>query len=97
MAVPERKAHTVTVATAAADDYPVPTDIDTLVALKNISENTIWLCHLTGGTASAEGADCEPILAGEVVYVHGGKDRLLNMIADTGDSKLVMINAQDRM
>lgn len=97
MAVPERKAHTVTVAVAAAAFYPLPTDADGLTALRVIGANGVWLCHLNGNAAVAEGADCEFIPSGGVVYVTWGKNRSINMIAVTADSKVNMVNAQDRM
>lgn len=95
MAYPERKAHTVTVTSGAAVGFRCPTDADSLVAAKNIGANAIWVCHLNGATASAEGPDCEPILAGETVYLIWRVEDY-SFRAVTGDTKLTLTNAMGR-
>ena len=96
MAYPERKSHTISVTTSAVDYY-CPTDSDGLVALKNIGANAIWVNHLQGSAAALEGANCEPILAGETVYVYWrGPGVPYSLIAATGTTKLVMTAALSR-
>lgn len=98
MAYPEARAHTVTVTSAAAVDFVCPTTNDSLVAAKNIGANAIWVCHDPAGTASAEGANCEPILAGEAVYLlWRPQSEPYSFRAVTGDTKLTLTNAQGRM
>ena len=96
------KCRTHTVATAADDLYLFPTDPDTLVALKNIGSNIIWISH-DSTAAAAEASNCEAVLPGEVVYVpwesvipgtanSGG----VRLIAATADTKLNMVNSMGR-
>lgn len=98
MAYPERKSHTVTVTTAGPVGFVCPTDPDVLTAVKNIGANAVWVQHLsdTGAVASLEGANCEPILAGETVYVSWQKTPY-SFLAATADTKIVMTNAMGRM
>lgn len=96
------KCRTHTVATAAEDFYAFPTDPDTLVALKNIGSNIVWISH-DATAASAKGSNNEALLPGEVVYVpwesvtpgnanSGG----IRLIAATADTDVNMVNSMGR-
>lgn len=96
MAYPETKVHTRTIGTSASDNE-CPTNADSLVAIKNISANVVWISHDPGVAASVEGANCEPILAGEAIYVQWRPlGTPYSMIASAAGSKVVMVNAMDR-
>lgn len=89
-----RKSVTLSVTTSSAS-YNLPTDNDHLVALKNISENAIWISHLDGVDAEVEADENEVILAGETVYITW--KATLVAIAVDATSKLVATNALGRL
>lgn len=88
------KVVTLSITTSSAT-YTLPTQSDSLVALKNIGANAIWISHETDTAASLEGDECEPILSGETVYITWRPT--IVAIAATGTTKLVAINALGRM
>ena len=87
------KSLTISVAITSTT-YDLPTQPESMVALKNISANAIWFSHKTGTAAVIEGPECEPILAGETVYLMWRKT--ITAIAATGVSKLVATNSLGR-
>ena len=89
------KSVTLSITTSSAS-YALPTQSDTLIALKNIGANAIWISHKTGTAAALEGDECEPILAGETVYIMW-KATSLVAIAATATTKLVATNSLGRM
>ena len=87
------KAVTLSITTSSAT-YTLPTQADRTVALKNIGANAIWISHETGTAAALEGDECEPILAGETVYISWRPT--IVAIAATATTKLVATNALGR-
>lgn len=87
------KAVTLSIAITSAS-YTLPTQNDSLLALKNIGANAIWISHKTGTAAALEGDECEPILAGETVYIMW-KETLV-AIAATAITKLVATGSLGR-
>ena len=88
------KAVTLSITTASAS-YTLPTQLDSSIALKNIGANAIWISHKTGTAAALEGDECEPVLAGETVYIT--YRATLVAIAATGTTKLVATSALGRL
>lgn len=88
------KSVTLSITTSSAT-YDMPVDNDRYIALKNIGSNAIWISHETGTAAALEGDECEPILAGEVVYILW-KPTLV-AIAATGTTKLVATSSLGRL
>lgn len=90
------KAKTVTVASTAADvTMPLAPDED--VAAINIGDNNIWVSHEIDGTATVEGDECEVIPPGQATLLHWRDTRYpYSMIAETGDTKLNLVNRLGR-
>lgn len=88
------KAQTYSIAITSAS-YTLPTQPDAMIALKNIGANAIWISHKTGTAAALEGDECEPILAGETVYIM--YRTTLVAIAATAITKLVATSSLGRL
>lgn len=88
------KSVTLSITTSSAT-HTLPTDNDSVVALKNIGANAIWISHETGTAAAVEGDECEPILAGETVYINWRPT--IVAIAETGTTKLVATSSLGRV
>lgn len=88
------KSVTLSITTSSAT-YNMPSDLDRQIALKNIGANAIWISHETGTAAALEGDECEPILAGETVFINWRPD--IVAIAETATTKLVATNALGRV
>lgn len=88
-------ADTLTIAFAAAANYTMPTQPDTLVAIKNIGANNVWISHVQSVVAGIEADECEIIAPNSTVYVM--QRPIISMIAATADTKVNVVNAQGRM
>lgn len=94
MANEQTRTHTVLVASSAV--YAAPSNPDSMVAIRNIGANGVWVStSFPAGTAVAEGSNCTYVGPGETEYFDWCKDGYA-MRAVTADNKVVINNGQGR-